>query len=143
MTVSYGMRANEEGLPLGHGAERRGVRRRDVRVRAIPMRPARSAALASRVGTNLASPVGTQKIEDIETDLAGAQDTLRSAADRHRQTKSTLAGMMQEIEGVLDRGGRRADPGAADPPAGVAADDVAAVPDQSRELSLTPISAGC
>ena len=45
-------------------------------------------------------PAGTQTIEDIEVELAGAQHTLQNAADRHRQTKSTLAGMMEKIEGV-------------------------------------------
>ena len=45
-------------------------------------------------------PPGTQKIEDIQAELAGAQNTLQSAAERHRQTKSTLAGMLEQIEGV-------------------------------------------
>ena len=43
---------------------------------------------------------GTQKIEDIEAELAGAQTTLAAATDRHQQTKSTLADMLQQIEGV-------------------------------------------
>jgi len=47
-------------------------------------------------------PVGTQRIEDIATELAGAQQTLQSAAERHRQTESTLAGMLDGIEGVSD-----------------------------------------
>ena len=60
----------------------------------------RSAALAQRVGTNLNVPPGSQKVEDIEAELAGAQTTLAAATDRHRQTKSTLSDMLQQIEGV-------------------------------------------
>jgi len=61
---------------------------------------ARNAALNTRVGTNLAVPPGTQTIEDIETELAGAQHTLAAATERHQQTKSMLGGMLENIEGV-------------------------------------------
>jgi flagellin-like hook-associated protein FlgL len=45
-------------------------------------------------------PAGIQKVEDIAAELAGAQVTLGAATDRHMQTKSTLADMLQQIEGV-------------------------------------------
>jgi len=45
-------------------------------------------------------PPGTQKVEDIEADLASAQTTLAAATDRHRQTKSTLSDLLGQIEGV-------------------------------------------
>ena len=98
ITVSYGMRANEEGL--------RWVIQNVAALAAVtyapgdPDAPATSAALTSRIGTKLAIPLGTQKIQDIQGELAGAQLTLQAAADRHRQTKNTLSGMMQKIEGV-------------------------------------------
>ena len=60
----------------------------------------RSAALNQRIGTALAVPAGTQKVEDIEGELAGAQTTLAAASDRHRQTKATLSDMLEQIEGV-------------------------------------------
>jgi flagellin-like hook-associated protein FlgL len=98
ITVSYGMRANEEGI-------RRIVQ--NVAVLAAvtfsqsdPDAVARSSALNQRVGTALDGPPGVQKVEDIEADLAGAQVTLAAAKDRHQQTKSTLADMLQQIEGV-------------------------------------------
>ena len=61
---------------------------------------ARNAALNSRVGANLGVPAGTQSIEEISTELAGAQHTLQRAAERHQQTTSTLGGMLEKIEGV-------------------------------------------
>jgi flagellin-like hook-associated protein FlgL len=98
ITISYGLRANEEGI--------RWMVQNMAALAAVtfsasdPDAVARNAALNARVGANLVVPVGTQKIEDISTELAGAQHTLQSAADRHRQTESTLAGMLQQIEGV-------------------------------------------
>lgn len=98
ISVSYGLRANEEGI--------RWMVQNVAALAAVtfsstdPDAPARNAALNSRVGANLGVPPGTQRIEDIVTELAGAQHTLQSAAERHQQTKSTLTGMMEQIEGV-------------------------------------------
>jgi flagellar hook-associated protein 3 FlgL len=98
ITISYGMRANEEGI--------RWIVQNVAALAAVtfssgdPDAPARNQALTTRVGANLGVPAGTQSIEDIATELAGAQHTLQSADDRHRQTKSTLAGMLDQIEGV-------------------------------------------
>jgi flagellin-like hook-associated protein FlgL len=98
ITVAYGMRANEEGI--------RWIVQNIAALAAVTFSPtdpdsvARTAALNSRVGTNLAVPAGTQSIEEIATEIAGAQHTLQSAAERHRQTASTLAGMLEQIEGV-------------------------------------------
>jgi len=98
ITVSYGMRANEEGI--------RWMVQNVAALAAVtfasgdPDAVARNAALNSRVGTNLAVPAGIQTIEDIETELVGAQYTLQAATDRHKQTKSTLASMLEQIEGV-------------------------------------------
>ena len=61
-------------------------------------RPQRRAQSADRRRARL--PPGTQKIEDIEAELAGAQTSLAAAKDRHQQTKSTLADMLEQIEGV-------------------------------------------
>jgi flagellin-like hook-associated protein FlgL len=98
ITVSYGMRANEEGI--------RWMVQNVAALAAVtfssgdPDAVARNAALNSRVGTNLGVPPGTQSVEDIATELAGAQHTLQAATERHQQTKSMLAGMMEKIEGV-------------------------------------------
>jgi flagellin-like hook-associated protein FlgL len=100
ISVSYGMRANEEGI-------RRAIQN-VAALAAVTFAPgdpdaeARNAALRSRVGANLAAPPGTQKIADIQSELAGAHEMVQGATERHRQTKSTLAGMLQQVEGVSD-----------------------------------------
>jgi flagellar hook-associated protein 3 FlgL len=96
--VSYGMRANEEGI--------RWVVQNVAALAAVTFSPtdpdavARNAALNARVGVNLGVPAGTQSIEEISTEIAGAQHTIQGAAERHRQTTSTLGGMLEQIEGV-------------------------------------------
>ncbi len=98
ITVSYGMRANEEGI--------RWIVQNVAVLAAMTFSPsdpdalARSSALNFRAGAALDVPPGTQKVDDIRAELAGAQVTLAAATDRHRQTKSTLADMLQGIEGV-------------------------------------------
>jgi flagellin-like hook-associated protein FlgL len=97
-TVSYGLRANEEGI--------RFILQNLAAAAAMTLPPAdpnasaRSTAINQRLGTNLGGPPDVQKVEDIQTDIANAQATLISATDRHRQTKATLSDMLQEIEGV-------------------------------------------
>jgi flagellar hook-associated protein 3 FlgL len=98
ISVSYGLRANEEGI--------RWVVQNIAALAAMtfsqsdPNASARSAALNQRVAPALDVPAGKQKVQDIETELAGAQTTLATATDRHRQTKSTLEDMLNQIEGV-------------------------------------------
>jgi flagellar hook-associated protein 3 FlgL len=98
IAVSYGVRSNEQSI--------RSLVQNVAVLAAVTFAPndpnaaARSAALAQRVGTNLDAPVGSQKIQDIEADLAGAQTTLTAATDRHQQTKTTLSDMVAQIEGV-------------------------------------------
>jgi flagellar hook-associated protein 3 FlgL len=98
ITVSYGLRANEEGL--------RWMVQNVAALAAMTFSPsdpnaaARSAALNQRIGTALDVPSGIQKIEEIAAELAGAQSALSAAGDRHQQTRSTLADMLGSIEGV-------------------------------------------
>jgi flagellin-like hook-associated protein FlgL len=98
ISVSYGMRANEEGI--------RWIVQNVAALAAVTYSPtdpnaqALAAALHSRIGDNLNVPAGIQQIQDIAVDLAGAQTTIQSATDRHQQTKSTLTGMLDQIEGA-------------------------------------------
>ncbi|SRR6266545_1470782 len=98
ITVSYGLRANEEGI--------RFLVQNVAALAAMTFSPsdpdaaARSAALNERVRAALDMPPGVQRIEDIEAELAGAQTSMAAAADRHQQAKNTLADMLQQIEGV-------------------------------------------
>ena len=134
ISVSYGMRANEEGI--------RWIVQNVAALAAVTFSPsdpdavARNAALNARVGTNLGVPVGTQKIEDI---AGRARRRAAHAAERRRTASADQEHARRHAggdRGRVDRGGRGADPGAADAAAGLAADDLAALPDQSGELSL-------
>lgn len=98
IAVSYGMRANEQGLRLA-------VQNIAVFAAASfsvsnPNGAANYEALKSRVSTGLAGAQGQQKISDIESEIAGAQTTLAAAKDRHTQTNTTLSNLLQQLEGV-------------------------------------------
>jgi flagellar hook-associated protein 3 FlgL len=98
ITVSYGLRANEQGI--------RWMVQNVAALAAVtfapgdPDAPLRSAALGTRVVTNLAVPSGTQSVEDIINEIALSERTTQSAAQRHHQTKNTLASMIEKVEGV-------------------------------------------
>jgi flagellar hook-associated protein 3 FlgL len=98
ITVSYGLRANEEGI--------RWMIQNVAALAVMTYSPtdpdalARAGALNARIGASLDVPPGMQKVEDIQAELAGAQSTIRGAAERHQQTRSALAGMLEQIEGV-------------------------------------------
>jgi flagellar hook-associated protein 3 FlgL len=96
--VSYGQRANEEGI--------RWQLQQIAALAAIalpggdPDTNARMAALNDRIRPNLDVPAGTQSIEAISAELAGAQTTLLAAKERHRQTNATLSDLLESVEGV-------------------------------------------
>src|SRR5215468_373065 len=98
ITVSYGLRANEQGL--------RWVMQNVAALAAVTYSPtdpnsgARANALNERIGTNLNVPVGTQTVESIATELSGAQAALGTATDRHTQTNNTITDLLGQIEGV-------------------------------------------
>lgn len=98
INVSYGMRANEEGI--------RWVVQNVATLAAMdpsatdPDATARNAALNDRIRQNLDVPPGTQKVQDIESELANVQQTLAAATDRHQQTTSSLSDLLQNISGV-------------------------------------------
>jgi flagellar hook-associated protein 3 FlgL len=98
MTVSYGARANEQGI--------RWIVQNVAALAAVsysssgPNASASYAALNQRVYSALAVPAGVQKIDDIEASLASAQTAMSSAKSQHQQTSNTLSNMLQSIEGV-------------------------------------------
>jgi hypothetical protein len=48
----------------------------------------------------LSSPSGTQSIDDIEANLANAQNEITNANSLNTQTQTTLQDMLQNIDGV-------------------------------------------
>jgi flagellar hook-associated protein 3 FlgL len=98
ISVQYGMRASEEGI--------RWQVQNVAALAAISMSGAdpdshqRAAALTTRLRGALDVPAGTQSVETIQAELAGAQIAIGAAEQRHQQTKATLGNLLQEIEGV-------------------------------------------
>ncbi|MBS0248514.1 MAG: flagellar biosynthesis protein FlgL [Proteobacteria bacterium] len=98
MTVNYGMRASEQGL--------RSIVQSAATLAAVtisssdPNGVALSQELNSRVSAQLSGPPGTQTLQDIQTDLAGAQISIKAATSRHQQQNSTLQEYLTQIEGV-------------------------------------------
>jgi hypothetical protein len=98
ISVSYGMRANEDALRLAV---------QNVAVFAAvsystgdPQAEASYQALKQRVATGLDTAPGQQKIEDIEADLAGAQTAMQAASGRHQQSQATLTDLLESIRGI-------------------------------------------
>jgi flagellin-like hook-associated protein FlgL len=97
-TVSYGTRANEEGI--------RWVIQNIAALAATtysasdPNAKANYQALTQSVYANLAVPDGVQSISNIEASLSSAQTTMQSMQSQHQTTSTTLQDMLQSIEGV-------------------------------------------
>jgi flagellar hook-associated protein 3 FlgL len=98
ITVSYGLRANEEGIRW---------QLQQIAVMAVmPMSETdpdiqlKSTELSERLGLALGVPPGTQSVEMIQAELVGAQASMQAAQERHRETKATLEDLLQGVEGV-------------------------------------------
>jgi flagellar hook-associated protein 3 FlgL len=105
ITVQYGARADEQAL--------RSQLQTVAVFAAVSVDPAQLsnanyaqnanaqiAALNQRVAQNLATIPGTQTIQDIQADFAGAQSTIKSTTDRQTQTKAMTETMLDSIEGI-------------------------------------------
>jgi flagellin-like hook-associated protein FlgL len=98
ITVQYGARADEQAL------------RSQLQTVAVfaavttsvtdPNANAQIAALNQRIAQNLADVPGTQSIQDIQADFAGAQASIKSTTDRQAQTKAITQTMLDSIEGI-------------------------------------------
>jgi flagellar hook-associated protein 3 FlgL len=100
ITVQYGARADEPAL------------RSQLQTVAVfaavttsvtdPNANAQIAALNQRIAQNLAAVPGTQSIQDIQADFAGAGASIKATTDRHTQTKTITQTMLDSIEGIND-----------------------------------------
>lgn len=98
MTVSFGMRANEDAL------------RNVVKNVAVfagmtfsasdPNASAQYTALTSRLAANFTLPPGTQSVQGLSSEIANAQIMANDAKDRHKQSSATLTDLLQSIENV-------------------------------------------
>jgi flagellin-like hook-associated protein FlgL len=96
--VQYGLRANEEAL---RGMVQNLAAFSTMTFSASDVNAeARYTALTQRLVPAFAGQAGTQRIEDIQTDLAITQTTLQAAKDRHRETRTVIQGLLDVTEGV-------------------------------------------
>jgi hypothetical protein len=98
ITVSYGMRANEQSLRTAvasmavHGVM--------IYTAGDPNAAERYREITQRVGTSLDGPPGTQRVTDIEAEIANAQTVMKAATDRHLQSNAALTGMLDSVSQV-------------------------------------------
>ena len=62
--------------------------------------PATANALSQRIAANLTPQPGQQTIQDIQTDFASAQNTMKDATARQTQTQSALQDLVSNTEGI-------------------------------------------
>jgi flagellar hook-associated protein 3 FlgL len=98
LVVSYGTRANEDGI--------RSIVQNVATLAAVSISSSDanaagfSAALDQRLSGNLNGATGTQSITNIQADLAGAETSMNNMKTNHQQTSATLNGMLQQLTGV-------------------------------------------
>jgi flagellar hook-associated protein 3 FlgL len=96
VTVQYGARANEQAIR---------TQLQSVAVLAAvtstgPNAAGQVAALNQRVTQNLTSQPGQQTIQDIQSDFATAQTTMKDATARQTQTQAMLQDIVDQAEAV-------------------------------------------
>jgi flagellar hook-associated protein 3 FlgL len=98
ITVAYGARANEQGIRV--------IVQNMAVFAAMTFSPAdadgrdRYMALAGRVGSALFQPADQQRIDTIQTEIAGANVAAGAAKERLAERKTMLLGLIDEIERV-------------------------------------------
>ena len=98
MTISYGMRANEQAI--GNLVANVAAFAATSFSSSNPNAQATYNTLAQDVTANLDPQSGVQQISDIEADLTSAQTVMSNAGTLNSQTQNTLTDMMQSIDGV-------------------------------------------
>jgi flagellin-like hook-associated protein FlgL len=98
LSVSYGMRANEDGLRtiIQSVATEAAITISSADPNAADL----NTALNQRLGGALSGSPGTQNITDIQTEIADAQVSSNAAITRHTQQNATLNDYLDQIQGV-------------------------------------------
>jgi len=98
LTVSYGMRATEQGITAL--LANIGALAATSYSANNPNAQASYTALCQQVTLNLGDQSGTQSINDIQAAIADAQNTVQNATTVNTQTQTTLQDMVQGFEGI-------------------------------------------
>jgi flagellar hook-associated protein 3 FlgL len=98
VTVQYGARANETAIRWQ--LQTLAVLAAVTTSPTNPNAAGQVAALSQRVAQNLAPQPGQQTIEDIQSDFATAQLTMKDATSRQKQTQAMLQNIVDQAESV-------------------------------------------
>src|SRR6266480_6044 len=98
VTVQYGARANETAIRSQ--LQTLAVFAAVTTAPTSPNAAGQVAALSERVVQNLSVQPGQQTIQNIQSDLATAQATMRDATARQKQTGAMLQGIIDQAESV-------------------------------------------
>jgi flagellar hook-associated protein 3 FlgL len=98
VTVQYGARANE--FAIRSQLQALAVFAAVTTSPSNPNAALQVQALSQRTAQNLATQPGRQSIQDIQTDFATAQMTMKNASARQTQTKGMLQGIVDQAENV-------------------------------------------
>jgi flagellar hook-associated protein 3 FlgL len=98
VTVQYGARANETAIRSQ--LQSLAVLAAVTTTPTNPNAAAQVAALSQRVAQNLAPQPGRQTIQDIQSDFATAQSTMKDATSRQKQTQAMLQNIVDQAESV-------------------------------------------
>lgn len=100
ITVQYGARANESAFVAS--LKNIAVYAAVTTNASNPNANGQLTALNSRIVDNLAVHPGTQSIQDIQADFAGAQAAIKTATDRQTQSGAIAQSMLDSIQNVND-----------------------------------------
>ncbi len=99
-TVQYGAQANEQAI--------RSAIQAIATYAAVTVSPtattspATANALSQRIAANLTPQLGQQTIQDIQTDFATAQTTMKDATARQTQNHTALQNLIDQTEGIVE-----------------------------------------
>jgi flagellar hook-associated protein 3 FlgL len=96
VTVQYGARANEQAIR----SQLQSVAVLAAVTSTGPSAAAQVAALNQRVTQNLTAQPGQQSVQDIQSDFATAQTTMKDATARQTQTQAMLQNIVDQAESV-------------------------------------------
>jgi flagellar hook-associated protein 3 FlgL len=97
-TVQFGAQANEQAIR--QALQNIAVYAASTTPVSNTNSPAEVAALSSRIAANLTPSAGQQTIQDIQTDFASAQNTMKDVQARQTQQQTALQNLVSNTEGI-------------------------------------------
>ncbi len=97
-TVQFGAQANEQAIRVA--LQNIAVYAASTTPVSNPNSPAEVSALSQRIAANLTPSPGQQTIQDIQTDFATAQNTMKDVQARQTQSQAALQSLVSNTEGI-------------------------------------------